>query len=211
MVRNVEMHLARRDAEAERRCARLGPAGTEHEDEAAEEEPGGVAEEDSDGVADDPGNNYFRLLRDDKHLVDIDRQFKFPGDRGKDIKKPAGWPRAVRMATEIHINDMRLQTFVLEAIYSSHHHNPFLFGHHVPNHALRKPQLCPPTGALLEIHYDECHIADWHTKFEVEESSTYAPSLGHYFYRSISFKSNHISFGLNAIALNGFIVFSSMF
>jgi hypothetical protein len=48
-------------------------------------------------------------------------------------------------------------------------------------------------------------------RVEVEESSTYAPGLGHYFYRSISFKSNHISFGLNAIALNGFVVFSSIF
>ena len=165
MVRNVEMHLARRDAEAERRRARLGPAGTENEDE-ADEEPAGVAEEDSDGAGGDPGNNYFRLLRGDKHLVDIDRQFKFPGGRDKDIKKPAGWQRAVRMATEIHINDMRPQTFVLKAIYYSHHHNPFIFGPHVPNHAPRKPQLCPSSGALLEIHYDECHIANWHAKFD---------------------------------------------
>jgi len=28
----------------------------------------------------------------------------------------------------------------------------------------------------------------------VEESSTYAPGLGHYFYRSIPFKTNHIIF-----------------
>ena len=165
MARSAEMHLARRDAEAERRCARLGPAGTENEDE-ADEEPGGVAEEDSDGAENDPGNNYCRLLRGDKYLEDIDRRFKFPGSRDKNIKKPAGWQRAVRMATEIHINDMRPQTYVLKATYYSHrHHNPSLWTL-VPNHAPRKPQLFPSSGALLEIHYDECHIADWHAKFD---------------------------------------------
>ena len=44
----------------------------------------------------------------------------------------------------------------------------------------------------------------------VEEYSTYAPGHGRYFYKSISFKSNHISFGLNAIAVNGFVVFSNI-
>ena len=110
MVRNAEMHLARRDAEAERRCARLGPAGSQNEDE-ADEEPSGAAEGDSDLAEDDPGNNYKRLLREDVYGLDIDREFKFPHGRDKDIKKPAGWHRAVRMASEIHINEMRPQAY----------------------------------------------------------------------------------------------------
>ena len=111
----------------------LRPAGTQNEDE-ADEEPSGAAEGDSDLAEDDPGNNYKRLLREDVYGLDIDREFKFPHGRDKDIKKPAGWHRAVRMASEIHINEMRPQTYLHpNAIPSS---PPIAFISLVPKHAL---------------------------------------------------------------------------
>ena len=90
IVRNAEARLSRHDAEAERRCTRL-----EVDDEEVEEDA-------------DPGNNYVRLLDKDKFGLDIDKEFKFPAGRGKNIKKPSGWRRAVRLASEVHINEMRL-------------------------------------------------------------------------------------------------------
>ena len=39
--------------------------------------------------------------------------------------------------------------------------------------------------------------------FWILPGSTYAPGLGHYFFRSIAFKSNHSSFWMRTIALNG--------
>ena len=103
MVKSAEVRITRHDAEAERRCARLAEPGAE--DAEAGADPG--ADSDSDLAEPDPGNNYVRLLPPDAHL-DIDKEFKFPGGRDRGITKPSCWKRTVRLASEIHINEMRL-------------------------------------------------------------------------------------------------------
>ena len=120
MVRNAEAHLTSRDAEAERRCARLA-AGSFVADEPREEEDPMASEPDSDiAEADaDPGNKYLRLMRDDAFNLDIDREFKFPDGRDKDIKWPPGWRRVVSLAAEVHINEMRRLTVTHSNIFSS--------------------------------------------------------------------------------------------
>ena len=115
MVGNAEMHLTRRDAEAERRCARLAAAadlGDRADEEAVDQ---GDVEDDSDVAAadEDPGNNYFSVMPEDLHGLDIDREFKFPDGRDANIKKPAGWRRAVNYAGEVLINEMRRSTYLL--------------------------------------------------------------------------------------------------
>jgi hypothetical protein len=110
MVRSAEVRIARHDAEAERRTARLGAAGSQDGHEAAAEEADAGDDEDSDFAEAhaDPGNNYARILRPDENIADIDRQFKVPGGRDRDIKKPSCWQRTVRLASEIHTSEMRL-------------------------------------------------------------------------------------------------------
>ena len=103
MVRSAEVRLARHEAEAERRRTRLAEPGAEEQEEAAD--PG--EDSDSDLAEDDPGNNYVRLLPGDDY-IDIDKEFKFPDGRHRGITKPSCWKRAVRLASEIHTNDMRL-------------------------------------------------------------------------------------------------------
>ena len=110
IVRSAEVRIARHDAEAERRQARLGTRAADDDTEAAEEEGADAGEDEDSDFAEaeaDPGNNYARILSRDKHL-DIDLEFKFPEGRDKDIKRPSCWNRVVRMANEIHISEMRL-------------------------------------------------------------------------------------------------------
>ena len=74
----------------------------------------GDAGDDSDVAAadEDPGNNYFSVMPKDLHGLDIDREFKFPDGRDTNIKKPAGWRRAVNYAGEVLINEMRRSTYL---------------------------------------------------------------------------------------------------
>jgi hypothetical protein len=136
-----------------------------HDEVEADEEPGLVAESDSDLAEDDPGNNYKRLLREDVYGLDIDREFKFPHGRDKDIKKPAGWHRAVRMASEIHINEMRPQTYLHPSAIPSSRPIAFICLAQACVSNLFTP-LLPSAGTLLEIHYDACHTADWRAKYD---------------------------------------------
>ena len=91
-------------------------------DEAGEEVVDqGDVEYDSDAAAADldPGNNYFSVMRKDEYgLDDIDREFKFPDGRDTNIKKPAGWRRAVKYAGEVLINEMRRSMYAY-CVYTS--------------------------------------------------------------------------------------------
>ena len=103
IARGAEVRIARHNAEAERRCARLAEPGADDQEEVAD--PGD--DSDSDLEEPDPGNNYFRLLAADAHNLDIDKEFKFPDGRHLNITKPSCWKRAVRLASEVHTNEMR--------------------------------------------------------------------------------------------------------
>jgi hypothetical protein len=53
---------------------------------------------------------YARILPDDRHGLDIDREFKgFLREDGqlRSLRKPANWQRAVHLASEVLLNEMR--------------------------------------------------------------------------------------------------------
>ena len=90
---------------AARRRARL--AGMPEILPEGEEEEGATADQEAERH-DDVG--YVRLLPKDFYEIDIDEEFKgFKTEDGalRSIKKPANWQRAVDLASEVLLNEMR--------------------------------------------------------------------------------------------------------
>jgi hypothetical protein len=104
IVGNARSHLARRDEEAARRRARLADIPAM--------QPEGEA--DAAGAEADAGRHdeagYVRILPKDRYDIDIDREFKgFLKEDGevRKVRKPLNWQRAVDLATEVLLNEMR--------------------------------------------------------------------------------------------------------
>ena len=109
---NARAHLERRDEEAARRRARLAEMP-----EALPEADDGAAQEAE--RQDEAG--YARLLPEDAYGVDPDLEFKgFKGEDGsqRGIRKPANWQRAVDLASEVLLSEMRT---LLEIHYDNVH------------------------------------------------------------------------------------------
>ena len=111
IVGNARSHLARRDEEAARRRARLAdmPAmQPEGEADAAGAEADAAGAEADAERHDEAG--YVRILPNDRYDIDIDREFKGflkEDDEVRKVRKPLNWQRAVDLATEVLLNEMR--------------------------------------------------------------------------------------------------------
>ena len=107
IVANAQAHLERRDEEAARRRARLAEmpeAVPEVEAEVGE----AVSATQEDERQDDDG--YTRIYTEDSFGLDIDKEFKgFTAEDGsvRGVRKPANWQRAVHLASEVLVAEMR--------------------------------------------------------------------------------------------------------
>jgi hypothetical protein len=119
LVGNAQAHLARRDEEAARRRVRLAgmPEMRPEEGEAGGEEGDAGPENNQPAErCDDVG--YSRLPPDDIHGLDIDREFGGflkEDDQERSLRKPANWRRAIDLASEVLLDEMRT---LLETVYT---------------------------------------------------------------------------------------------
>ena len=105
IVANAQAHLDRRDEEAARRRARL--AGMPEAVPEAEGAANTTITQEAERQDDD---DYARLLPEDRFQIDIDAEFKgftAADGRVRGVKRPANWQRAVDLASEVLVSEMR--------------------------------------------------------------------------------------------------------